>query len=67
MNEDICECVCHSDPSVMHCFPCCDKCPFCEQRIRSYKIPTHHARCAALTEMINKIPTTRDLPDASWD
>ncbi len=26
-----CDCPCHDGRGIMHCFPCCDPCPYCRE------------------------------------
>lgn len=28
-----CCCSCHDNNDMKHCFPCCNKCPYCERNI----------------------------------
>lgn len=43
--DDLCRCVCHRQPGVVHCKPCCRVCPHCRQRIVDGKYEEHLARC----------------------
>ncbi len=42
---EICDCECHTDPSVVHIMPCCEKCPHCGGNIVIAFYDEHVAKC----------------------
>jgi hypothetical protein len=43
---EICDCDCHRIEGMVHCAPCCYKCPHCGARIRTHCYDDHIKRCA---------------------
>jgi predicted Rossmann fold nucleotide-binding protein DprA/Smf involved in DNA uptake len=51
-NEDECNCECHGNDNIMHCAPCCYKCPFCEINIPTYVFDHHKEKCSSKKTII---------------
>jgi hypothetical protein len=45
-NPEICRCPCHAPGRVaIHFVACCRLCPFCQQRIKTYRFDEHAKDC----------------------
>lgn len=42
---DFCRCPCHANPGMLHCIPCCYKCPTCGGRIAAGHTNRHALAC----------------------
>lgn len=42
---DECDCDCHRNKDIMHCVPCCIKCPICKKNIRTHSFRRHLEDC----------------------
>lgn len=52
-NDDICKCPCHEPgKKIIHCAPCCHKCPECGLRIWSSKYKQHILAHPGLNEKL---------------
>ena len=44
-NNDECNCECHINDNIIHCAPCCYRCPYCLVNIRIYFHDEHIIKC----------------------
>ena len=54
IEDEECDCDCHEDTSVHHCFPCCQICDICGKRIKLSFFDSHKYRCEKEAEYINQ-------------
>lgn len=40
-----CDCICHTQPDIVHVVACCTKCSFCGKNIRMVYIDSHEEEC----------------------
>lgn len=53
-HDDICDCRCHEDENIVHCFPCCYSCKYCGQDIKWYSFEEHEKYCKERYEEIRR-------------
>jgi len=52
---DECNCTCHTNEHVMHCAPCCRKCPECGKNIKFSFIKTHLDKCKNFNKNVDTL------------
>lgn len=64
-----CHCLCHGDPEIEHCMPCCETCPRCLLNVTDLKahLEVDHLPEIEYTEeqleRLSKLPSEfKDLP-----
>jgi hypothetical protein len=43
---EVCDCLCHRSPHIVHVTPCCSNCPHCKRNISNYYYKEHIKVCA---------------------
>jgi hypothetical protein len=49
-----CDCICHTNPKIIHFMPCCYECPKCGKNIKGEWIEVHSKVCGTGREVIEK-------------
>lgn len=44
-NVEECNCICHKESCVLHCAPCCYRCPHCGKNIVPLYWEEHSLKC----------------------
>ena len=53
-----CDCRCHTNPDIVHCVACCNRCPYCGARIRMVFYESHMEECIKEHQKVYKEVTT---------